>query len=156
MQIKRLARFALIVPAALLLLGLAACGGGDDDDGNSPTATPTQSSSNGDNGDNGDDDDNGDSGEPVLIELHDNFFDPKDITIPVDTTVEITVDNRGIAIHNMHVLSKDVEGEDFASDAIVNPGQSSTFEVKFSQTGVFDFQCDYHLPEMVGTITVVD
>lgn len=148
MRIKRLARLGLILPAALLVLGVAtACGGGGNDDSNGgPTATPTEAKSG--NGD------NGASGEPVTIELHDNFFDPKDITVPVDTTVEITVVNKGVAIHNMHVLSADVEGQDFTSDAIVNPGASSTFEVKFTTTGVFDFQCDYHLPEMVGTITV--
>jgi plastocyanin len=54
----------------------------------------------------------------------------------------------------MHVLSKDGEGKDFASDALVSPGQSSTFEVTFTKTGTYDFQCDYHLPDMVGTITV--
>ena len=150
MRIKRLARLALILPAALLLLGVAAaCGGGDDDDTNGarPTATPAEANDDNGNG--------GGVGEPITIKLKDNFFEPKDITVPVNTTVAITVENKGVAIHNLHVLSKDVEGKDYTSDAIVNPGASSTFEVKFSQTGVFDFQCDYHLPEMVGTITVV-
>ncbi|GAB4333861.1 MAG: hypothetical protein Kow0010_20560 [Dehalococcoidia bacterium] len=147
MQIKPLGRLALILAAALLVLGVAAaCGGGNDDSNGGPTATPTQANS----GNGG----NGGTGKPITIELHDNFFEPKDITVPVNTTVEITVVNKGVAIHNMHVLSKDVEGQDFTSDAIVNPGASSTFEVRFSTAGVFDFQCDYHLPEMAGTITV--
>ena len=97
---------------------------------------------------------NGATGDPITVSMGDNFFEPKDITIPVNTSVEITAVNDGKAIHNMRVLSKEQEGEDFASDAIVNPTASSTFTVKFTSTGVFDFQCDYHLPDMVGTITV--
>lgn len=148
MHMTRLARLALIFAAAMLAVAIAvACGGGDDDSGSpEPTTAPTEA-----NGGTGGD---GATGEPITIELHDNLFDPKDITVPVNTTVEITVVNKGVAIHNMHVLSADVEGQDFTSDAIVNPGASSTFEVKFTHTGVFDFQCDYHLPEMAGTITV--
>jgi plastocyanin len=128
----------------VLVLGLAACGGGgDDSDSNGDATAP---------GANGDD--NGATGEPITILLKDNLFEPKDITVPVNTEVEITVENEGIAVHNMHVLSKDKEGKDFSSDALVNPGGSSTFTVKFANTGTYDFQCDYHLPDMAGTITV--
>jgi plastocyanin len=32
-------------------------------------------------------------------------------------------------------------------------GEESTFEVTFNAAGTYDFQCDYHVPDMVGTIT---
>jgi len=141
------------LPASLLLVGLAsACGGGDDDDDDA-TATPTTAAASPtSSGGNGNDDDK--EGEPITIELTDNKFTPSEITVPVNTEVEITVENKGTAVHNMHVLSKAEEGEDFTSDAIVTPGSSSKFEVKFTKTGKYDFQCDYHLPDMSGVITV--
>lgn len=159
----RLLRFALVAASVpVLVLGAAACGGDDDDDdGNGATTAPatatTSSNGNGDGNGNG----NGNGGgevieDAVTISMIDNAFEPKDITVKANTDVEITVENDGAAVHNMHVLSADKEGEDFKSDALVNPGQSSTFTVNFSTTGEFDFQCDYHLPDMVGTITVVD
>jgi plastocyanin len=118
-------------------VALVGCGGGEDD-----------ASDNGDGG-------NGSvSGDPITIVMKDNFFEPRDITVPANTTIQITAENEGVAIHNMHVLSEETEGEDFRSDMIVNPSASSTFEVTFTQKGEVDFQCDYHLPDMVGTITV--
>lgn len=146
---RRAKQLALIVPASLVLVAVAAaCGGGDDDDA---TATPTTAvaspTSSGGNG-------APVSGDDIAIEMTDNVFTPSEITVPVNTEVEITVENKGLAVHNMHVVSADKEGKDFASDLLVNPGASSTFEVKFTKTGTYDFKCDYHFPEMVGVITV--
>lgn len=136
-------RLALLVPAAIAVMALAAaCGGGGDDD--------DDDNGNGNGGDNG----NGVSSEPITIQMKDNLFDPKSITIPVNTEVEITVDNLGTAVHNMRILSKDDDGKDFTSELLVNPGKSSTFTVKLSKAKTYDFQCDYHLPDMAGTITV--
>lgn len=136
MMNRRTFRMALVAPAGLLLLAAAAACGGDDGD-----AKPTSTSGGGD-------------GSPITIVLTDNVFTPKDIKVPVNTDVKITVDNKGTAVHNMHVLSKAKEGKDFASEALVNPGKTSTFEVEFTKKGKYDFQCDYHLPAMAGTITV--
>lgn len=140
-------RIALSVGASLLALALgAACGGGNGDAPNkgnvSPTATEAASSS------------DPVSGDAITISMTDNAFDSNSITIPVNTTVLVTVLNDGQAPHNMHVLSKDAEGKDFMSDMLVNPGASSTFEIMFTTKGEFTFQCDFHLPDMVGTITV--
>ena len=64
------------------------------------------------------------------------------------------MENKGAAIHNMHVLSSETEGKDFTSAPMVNPGDSSSFDVQFSSPGTFKFQCDFHLPGMVGEIIV--
>lgn len=94
------------------------------------------------------------SADPITVLMKDNFFEPKELTVPVGKAVKITAKNEGIAIHNMQVLSKEAEGKNFESSTIVNPGAASTFEVKFTKPGTYKFQCIYHLPDMVGTITV--
>lgn len=139
-------RALLLAGALVSTVALAAACGGDDDDsasgGNAIATSPSGgTTANGEVKD-------------IEVDLKDNFFEPKTLTIPVNTTVEIEVKNVGTTIHNMHVLSKDKEGKDFTSDAIVNPGDDSKFEVKFTKKGTYDFQCDYHVPDMVGKITV--
>ncbi len=141
-------RLALIVPAAFVLLGAgSACGGSSGDSDATATTAPASPTSSDGNGD-------GDDGEPITIVMTDNVFTPSEIEVPVNTAVKITINNTGTAIHAMQVLSKAKEGKDFASDAIVTPGASSTFEVKFTKTGKYDFNCIYHLPAMSGVITV--
>jgi plastocyanin len=143
----------LIGVAGLLLVPLAAACGGDDDEGGStiaPGATATKADSdNGDNGDNG-----GGETKEIEVAMTDNVFTPKEIKVPVNTTIKFTAANNGTAIHNMHILSKASEGKDFSSELLVNPGKHSEFEAKFTKKGVVDFQCDYHLPEMAGKIVV--
>ncbi|MCO5200674.1 MAG: cupredoxin domain-containing protein [Chloroflexi bacterium] len=151
MKLNTWKKALLIGVAGLLLVPLAAACGGDDDEGGStitPGATATKDDDNGDNGDNG-----GEARE-ITVDMTDNVFTPKDIKVPVNTLIKFEADNKGTAIHNMHILSKATEGKDYASDLLVNPGESSSFEVKFTKKGVVDFQCDYHVPEMVGKIVV--
>ena len=132
-------KFTLPVVASLtLVLALAACANDDDND-----------AANGDTN----------AGDPVTditIDMGDDWFEPDHFTVRVGESVTVTVDNIGDAIHNMVILSSDAEGENFASDAIVNPGETDTFEFTFTTPGTYDFQCDYHLPEMVGTVTVIE
>lgn len=143
---------ALVVGiAGLLLVPLAAACGGDDEEGGStitPGATATKGADNGDNGNGG-----GEARE-IEVVMTDNVFTPKDIKVPVNTTIKFKAVNKGTAIHNMHIMSKSAEGKDFSSDALVNAGADSEFEAKFTKKGVIDFQCDYHLPAMAGKIVV--
>lgn len=134
--------FAGIAVAAAL--ALAACGGGGDDDSND---------GNGGNGGNGNGADNGpsvpaDATEFVIV-MKDNVFEPAEFSIAKGQTVTFVAKNEGTAIHNMSILETNMK-----SDAIVQPGTESSFEVRFDEAGEFDFQCDYHLPDMVGEITV--
>lgn len=115
-------------------LALAACGGGGDSD----------------SGDNGDDDTTIPSNATeFVVSMQDNMYVPAEFSIKAGQTVTIIAKNEGTAIHNMVVT-----GTTMKSDAIVDPGGESRFEVRFDRKGEFDFQCDYHLPDMVGTITV--
>lgn len=93
-------------------------------------------------------------GDTVNIKLEDNKFNPKDIKVKAGTTYTIALDNTGTAVHNMHILSAAAEGKDFASDLMINPKAQSKFQVTFKKKGTLKFQCDFHVPDMVGTITV--
>ena len=141
---------AAVALAGLIALLLVACGGGSGQEATQqPIATrPAGEATEAAGGSGG--------GEGVVVEvsLKDNFFEPNEITVPVNTTVRFVAKNEGSAVHNMHVLSADREGKDFTSAQIVNPGEASEFEAKFTQTGDYDFQCDFHLPDMVGVIHV--
>ncbi|MCK9518565.1 MAG: cupredoxin domain-containing protein [Dehalococcoidia bacterium] len=152
MKFSRFRAALLLATLALSLVALSACGGDDDDDSNGATTPPitTPTSSGGGNGD-----DNGEEQE-ITVSMGDNFFEPKEITVKVNQTIKFEAKNDGTAIHNMVILSEEAEGKNFSSDAIVQPGDESEFEAKFSKTGTYDFQCDYHVPDMVGVITVVD
>ena len=86
--------------------------------------------------------------------MKDNLFDPKTLTLTAGKSVDIVVKNDGQAIHNMHILSEAKDGKDISSEAIVSPGKESKFTVKITKPGTYNFQCDYHVPDMVGTITV--
>ncbi|MCA9830321.1 MAG: cupredoxin domain-containing protein [Dehalococcoidia bacterium] len=148
MEFRKHGLLVAIALGALLTTGLVACGG-DDDDGGDSTATAAgktgaATTASGDNGG---------ATEEITIVMTDNVFTPKDITVPVGKEVKIEVKNEGAAVHNMHVLSEKAEGKDFSSEALVQPGKDDSFTVKFSKAGKYDFQCDYHVPDMVGTIT---
>lgn len=152
MKLTHWKKALLVGVAGLLLVPFAAACGGDDDEGGStiaPGATATKGSDNGDDGK-----DNGGEEQEIEVVMTDNVFTPKEIKVPVNTTIKFTAANKGTAIHNMHILSKDAEGKDFTSELLVNAGKSSTFEAKFTKKGVVNFQCDYHLPEMAGKIVV--
>ena len=140
--------------AGLLLVPFAAaCGGSDEESGSTITPGATATKAEGGNGDGGNGNGGGETRE-IEVVMTDNIFTPKEIKVPVNTTIKFTASNKGTAIHNMHILSKDAEGKDFSSDLIVNAGSESEFEAKFTKKGVINFQCDYHLPEMAGKIVV--
>ena len=118
---------------ALTLVAASACGGGADAGGGKAAS--------------------GVGAGPITVTMKELTFEPKELTVPVGKAVSITAKNSSAAIHNMQVLSKDAEGKDFQSATVVNPGAESKFEVKFTKAGTYKFQCLYHLPDMVGTIT---
>ena len=136
---------AMVGLLGLLTVGCAGGGGGDAtpgvDIGGSPAAaTPTGGSG---------------GGETIKIVMTDNVYTPKDIKVKAGQTYTIEVKNEGLAIHDMHVLSKAFgEAKDYTSSITVAAGDSNKFEVKFSKKGTVKFNCDYHLPDMAGTITV--
>jgi plastocyanin len=148
MSVSKYLRSFAVGSVAVLILGAAAACGGSGSEAN-PTAAPefrTEGSTGSPAA--------GESGEAIKVSMTDNVFTPKALTIPVGKSVDIVVKNDGLAIHNLHILSASKEGKDFSSAATVSPGAENKFTVKFTKPGTYNFQCDYHLPDMVGTITV--
>jgi plastocyanin len=143
-----------LVAVAALTLTAAACGGSDEDDDNGgngePSATAAATTPADGDGDGG----------PVSfdISLKDNFFEPKEFTVSEGAEVTFNITNDGTAIHNMRVAGADNEfntDDDAESDQIIAAGATSTLEwTAAAESGTYDFQCDYHLPDMSGTITV--
>lgn len=148
-------RVAAVASVALLTVMLVSCGGGGSDDGGGDDggiAVPT--SSGGTTGSTPSGGGDATEGETVVVVMTDNVFTPNKITVPVNKKVTFVAKNQGAAVHNMKILSKATEGKEYASDAMVNPEKESKFSVTFKKTGTVKFQCDYHLPDMVGTIEV--
>lgn len=146
--------------ALLLALGLVtlvavsfACGGGGGDDGGDDGGETPEATEPADDGD-------GDGGEVSFdVSMGDNFFEPKEFTVPAGATVTFNLTNDGTAIHNMHVAGEDNEygnDDDATSDpALVNAGDTATLTWEApTHAGDHDFRCDYHPTDMLGTITV--
>lgn len=149
---KYLRLFATGGIALLVLSAAAACGGGSDSAKPAPTIEVKQSGNGGSSPST--DKSPEKASDSIKVSLKDNLFDPKTLTIPAGKSVEIVLKNEGAAVHNMHILSEAKEGKDFSSEALVSPGKESKFTVKLTKPGTYNFQCDYHVPDMVGTITV--
>lgn len=143
-------RWTALIAGAALLSATVACGG--DDGGSSADATPTGTATAA--ATTGAATTPGEASREIEVLMQDNFFEPTEIRLAVGEAVTIDAKNVGVAIHNMHVLSSETEGKDYTSAPLVNPGDSSEFVVQFSKPGTYKFQCDFHLPGMVGEITV--
>ena len=85
----------------------------------------------------------------------DNKYSDTVFTIPAGQPVTITVTNKGQALHNFHVLN--VQGADGkpVQTALVNPGSSTKFTFTITKPGTYQFHCDVHPTQMIGTLNVV-
>jgi len=84
----------------------------------------------------------------------DNKFSQTTLTADKGVSVVMTVQNKGAAIHNWHVLNaKTPDGSDIKTD-LVPAGQSATITFQIDQPGTYDFQCDVHPTEMKGKLTI--
>lgn len=152
MRIQRVSRWlGLVAVAAAATMVLVACGGGSDEGG---STLPVATAPNGGGGSSPAATKPSSGGSQVVVQMTDNKFTPNKIEVKVNEPVTFVAKNEGAAVHNMKVLSKSSEGKDYSSDALVNPGTESKFTVTFKKAGTVKFQCDYHLPDMAGTIEV--
>ena len=139
-----------LIAMVALSLAATACGGSDGDGDNGDDGGPTDGAATA----------AADDGGPVSfdISLTDNVFEPKEYTVDEGAEVTFNITNDGTAIHNMRVAGADNAfntADDAVSDQIIAAGATSTVEwTAPDESGTYDFQCDYHLPDMSGTITV--
>jgi plastocyanin len=90
----------------------------------------------------------------IVIVATDNKFDKTEIRIRANEPASITLQNRGSAIHNWHVLNvKDKDGKEITTQLLTG-GQSETITFTITQRGTFDYQCDVHPVEMRGKLIV--
>ncbi len=130
-------RWTATMGIALAAMVLTACGGGTKSE---TRATPTAGGA-------------APAGAIVIVAT-DNKFDKTELTVQANQPVTLTLENRGQAVHNWHVLNvKDKDGKEIATNLLTG-GQSQTITFVITQTGTFDYQCDVHPTEMRGKLTV--
>ena len=84
----------------------------------------------------------------IEVELNDDYFNPKVITIPNGRTTTLILKNKGKKKHTFTV-------EKLGIDAEVQPGKEKTITVKPKQPGTYELICRYHFQEgMVGKVIV--
>ncbi|MCA9830327.1 MAG: copper-containing nitrite reductase [Dehalococcoidia bacterium] len=95
----------------------------------------------------------------IPVEMRDNSFAPKTMTVAAGSTVTFQLDNVGKAIHNMQIANS--AGDYDAADAVksdpelIRPGEKGELEWKVpAKAGTYKFRCEIHPVEMTGTLTV--
>ena len=84
----------------------------------------------------------------IEVELNDDYFNPKDITISNGKTTTLILKNKGSKKHTFTV-------EKLGIDTEVQSGTEKTITVKPIETGTYDLICRYHFQEgMVGKVIV--
>lgn len=84
----------------------------------------------------------------IEVELNDDYFNPKVITIPSGTTTTLILRNKGKKEHTFTV-------EKLGVDTEVPPGKEKSISVNPEQSGTYELICRYHFQEgMVGKVIV--
>ena len=87
-------------------------------------------------------------GKSIEVELNDDYFNPKVITIPNGTSTTLILKNKGKKEHTFTV-------EKLGIDAEIQPGKETNISVKPKQPGTYELICRYHFQEgMVGNVIV--
>jgi plastocyanin len=84
----------------------------------------------------------------IEVDLNDDNFNPKVITIPNGKTTMLTLKNKGVKEHTFTV-------EKLGIDVDLKPGTVKSITVKPQQPGTYELICRFHFREgMVGQIIV--
>lgn len=84
----------------------------------------------------------------------DNKYSQASLTVDKGVSAALTVQNKGQALHNWHVLNvKGSDGNDIKTD-LVPAASTATVTFQIDRPGTYDFQCDVHPTEMKGKLTV--
>ncbi|RDU38886.1 cupredoxin domain-containing protein [Neobacillus piezotolerans] len=84
----------------------------------------------------------------ITVELNDNYFNPKTITLPKGVATKAILKNNGQKEHTFTV-------EKLGIDAVVQAGTTKTISVKPTMPGTYELICRYHFQTgMVGKVIV--
>ena len=82
------------------------------------------------------------------VELNDNFFHPKNITVPIGETTTLKLKNKGSLKHTFTV-------EELNIDVELDPGQEKSITIAPKNTGTYELICRFHFQRgMVGNLIV--
>ncbi|XZF77907.1 cupredoxin domain-containing protein [Bacillus sp. AL-1R] len=84
----------------------------------------------------------------IVVELNDDYFNPKNITIPKGTKTTLLLKNKGSKPHTFTVKMLNIDVE-------VQPKTEKTISVLANQANTYDLTCKYHFNVgMVGKVIV--
>lgn len=84
----------------------------------------------------------------ILVELNDDYFNPKTITIPNGAKTTLLLKNKGSKPHTFTVKMLNIDVE-------VQPGKETAINVEPKQANTYDLTCKYHFNVgMVGKVIV--
>jgi uncharacterized cupredoxin-like copper-binding protein len=87
--------------------------------------------------------------EAVEVVSHDIFFEPKEITIPADSDVTVSLPNEGVTLHNFSIDALNISVD-------IQPGATEETVIN-APAGTYEFYCNvpgHKAAGMVGTLTV--
>ncbi len=137
-SVASIARLALsLATAALLLIG-AACGSDSADAETKGSGGPAATV---------------DAAGSITIVAKDNSYAPKEFSTKAGQKTTVTLENKGSAIHNLQIKDqKGADGQDIQT-ALLPGGQTGSVEFSLNP-GTYDFLCTVHPVEMRGKIKV--
>jgi uncharacterized cupredoxin-like copper-binding protein len=84
----------------------------------------------------------------VEVILNDDFFNPKEITLPKGVSTTLLLKNKGMKVHTFTVKALGIDVE-------LAPGSEKTISVEPKQSGTYELICKYHDQQgMVGKVIV--
>lgn len=92
--------------------------------------------------------DSNDRAQTIVVELNDDYFNPKNITIPNGTKTTLLLKNKGSKPHTFTVKMLNIDVE-------LQPGKETSIAVQPKQANTYDLTCKYHFNVgMVGKVIV--
>jgi plastocyanin len=92
---------------------------------------------------------------PIQQVATDNRFSNTSFTIEVNQQYQLTLENRGTALHNWVVRGVTNTNGQPIETQLLQGGQSETITFTIGQVGEYQFLCTVHPVEMVGRLNVV-
>lgn len=90
----------------------------------------------------------------ITIVATDNAYAPSDFHIRAGEEVEVTVENRGLAIHDWRIRGvTDANGKD-AGTRLLKTGEQQTITITLADPGEYTLYCEVHPVEMRGRLLV--
>ena len=102
----------------------------------------------------------GQGGEPAAVVTSatevatDNKFSLTSIAIPAGEEVTVTLENRGAAVHNWRVKGVQSAAGAEIKTQLIGGGKTETIMFTILTPGRYEFDCEVHVAEMKGTLTV--